>query len=130
MVDKAIIIRDEQGVAIRVIGAIQDVTRARIEEQRLKLLESVVTNTTVAVLIAGIEVIPDVGPKVLYVNEAFTSMTGYLPADVINGSRGSYTENVPIPNPCAFCFRRYQKDDPWRWNWCAVRNPDRNSGGK
>lgn len=85
VVDKAVIIRDEQGTAIRVIGAIQDVTRARIEEQRLKLLESVVTNTTVAVLIAGIEVIPDVGPKVLYVNEAFTSMTGYLPADVING---------------------------------------------
>jgi PAS domain S-box-containing protein len=86
VVDKAIIIRDEQGTATRVIGAIQDVTRARIEEQRLKLLESVVTNTTVAVLIAGIEVIPEVGPKVLYVNEAFTSMTGYLPADVINGS--------------------------------------------
>jgi len=86
VVDKAIIIRNEQGGAIRVIGAIQDVTRARNEEQRLKLLESVITNTTVAVLIAGIEVIPDKGPKVLYVNEAFTSMTGYLPSDVINGT--------------------------------------------
>lgn len=97
VVDKAIIIRDEQGMATRVIGAIQDVTRARIEEQRLKLLESVITNTTVAVLIAGIEVIPDVGPKVLYVNEAFTSMTGYLPADVINGSpRILYGERTDV----------------------------------
>jgi PAS domain S-box-containing protein len=86
VVDKAIIIRNDRGLATRVIGAIQDVTRARREEQRLKLLESVITNTTVAVLIAGIEVIPNIGPKVLYVNEAFTSMTGYLPADVINGS--------------------------------------------
>lgn len=84
--DKAIIIRDENKRACQIIGAMQDVTRLKIEEQRLKLLESVITNTTVAVLIADIEILPDLGPKILYVNEAFTSMTGYEPGDVHNGS--------------------------------------------
>jgi PAS domain S-box-containing protein len=84
--DKAIIIRDENGKAIQIIGAIQDITRLRVEEQRLKLLESVITNTSVAVLIADIEIVPGFGPKILYVNEAFTSMSGYETQDVLNGS--------------------------------------------
>lgn len=84
--DKAIIIRDENRRAFQIIGALQDVTRVKIEEQRLKLLESVVTNTSVAVLIADIEIRPELGPRILYVNEAFTSMTGYSPGDVQNGS--------------------------------------------
>jgi PAS domain S-box-containing protein len=84
--DRAIIIRDENRKAIQIIGAMQDVTRLRLEEQRLKLLESVITNTSVAVLIADIEILPGLGPKILYVNEAFTSMTGYESNDVLNGS--------------------------------------------
>jgi PAS domain S-box-containing protein len=38
VVDKAIIIRDEKGNAIRMVGAMQDVTRQRQEERLLKLL--------------------------------------------------------------------------------------------
>jgi PAS domain S-box-containing protein len=84
--DRAIIIRDEHGKAFQIIGAMQDITRLKLEEQRLKLLESVITNTSVGVLIADIEIIPGFGPRILYVNEAFTSMTGYEPHDVLNGS--------------------------------------------
>jgi PAS domain S-box-containing protein len=84
--DRAIIIRDENRKAFQVIGAMQDVTRLRLEEQRLKLLESVITNTSVGVLIVDIEILPGFGPRILYVNEAFTSMTGYEPQDVLNGS--------------------------------------------
>jgi PAS domain S-box-containing protein len=46
-------------------------------EQRLRLLESVVINANDAVLIAEAETIDEPGPRIMYVNDAFTRMTGY-----------------------------------------------------
>lgn len=46
-------------------------------EQRLRLLESVVVNANDAVLIAEAETIDEPGPRIMYVNDAFTRMTGY-----------------------------------------------------
>ncbi|MBS1634488.1 MAG: PAS domain S-box protein [Bacteroidetes bacterium] len=68
---------------VRLLGAIQDITRQKEEEHRLKLLESVVTNTTDAILITEAEPIDAPGPRIVYVNPAFTKMTGYQPEDVI-----------------------------------------------
>jgi PAS domain S-box-containing protein len=81
--DKAIIIRNEQGKAIRMIGAIQDVTQRKIEEQQLRLLESVVTNTTDMIVITEAEPMNMPGPRIVYVNEAFTKATGYTKEEVI-----------------------------------------------
>jgi PAS domain S-box-containing protein len=81
--DTAIIIRDAQGKAIRMIGAMQDNTRIKVEEQRLKLMESVVTNTIDAVIISDIKVRPDLGPEVIYVNAAFSTMTGYSAEEIL-----------------------------------------------
>ncbi len=57
-----------------------------IEVNRLKLLESVVTNTTDAVLITEAKPFDLPGPIILYVNEAFTKMTGYTAEEVIGKS--------------------------------------------
>jgi PAS domain S-box-containing protein/LPXTG-motif cell wall-anchored protein len=81
--DKGIVVRNEQGNAIRMIGAMQDITIAKREEQQLKLLESVITNATDSVLITEAEPIDANGPRILYVNEAFTKMTGYSKEEVI-----------------------------------------------
>ncbi len=60
-----------------------DVTIAKKEEERLKLLESVITNSSDSVVITEAEPITGEGPKIIYVNEAFTKMTGYTFEEVI-----------------------------------------------
>lgn len=58
--------------------------KERIEEEhRLKLLSSVITNTNDAVLITEAEPFDEPGPRIIYVNEAFTKMTGYTAEEVI-----------------------------------------------
>ena len=46
-------------------------------------MESVITNTNDAVLITEAEPQNEPGPRIVYVNEAFTKMTGYKPHEVI-----------------------------------------------
>jgi PAS domain S-box-containing protein len=83
VLDKGFVIRDEQGKAIRMVGAMQDITQRKKEEQQLKLLESVITNTNDSILITEAEPFDEPGPRILYVNEAFTKLTGYTAEEVI-----------------------------------------------
>jgi PAS domain S-box-containing protein len=83
VVNRGFVIRDPQGKATRMAGAMHDITQRKTEEQRLKLLESVVTNTNDAVLITEAEPFDEPGPRIIYVNDAFTRMTGYTSAEVI-----------------------------------------------
>jgi PAS domain S-box-containing protein len=83
VIDRGIIIRNGSNKAIRMIGAMQDITKRKEEEQRLKLLESVITNTNDAVLIKEAMPSSELGRKIVYVNEAFTRMSGYKPEEVI-----------------------------------------------
>lgn len=83
VVNKGILTRGDDGRAKRIIGAMQDVTKHKEEEQHLKLLESVITNATDAVMITEAEPFDEPGPKVVFVNEAFTKMTGYTAEEVI-----------------------------------------------
>ncbi len=80
---KGVVKRDPEGQAVRMVGAMQDITRRKKEEQHLKLLESVITNTTDAVVVTEAEPFVLPGPKIIYVNAAFTKMTGYSPEEVI-----------------------------------------------
>ncbi|MEX2364615.1 MAG: PAS domain S-box protein, partial [Balneolaceae bacterium] len=81
--NRAFVIKDENGKATRMIGAMQDVSQGVEEEERLKLLESVITNTAESVVIT--EAVPEElpGRKILYVNEAFSKQTGYEKSEVI-----------------------------------------------
>ncbi len=81
--DKGFVIRDEHGKAIRMVGAMQDISQQKKEEQQLKLLESVITNTNDSILITEAEPFDEPGPRILYVNNAFTKMTGYTAEEVI-----------------------------------------------
>ena len=65
------------------IGMGIDITERKKGEAQLKLLESVITNTTDSVLITEAEPIDGDGPRIVYVNEAFVKMTGYSKKEVI-----------------------------------------------
>ncbi|MBC5841890.1 PAS domain S-box protein [Flavobacterium sp. F-380] len=67
-----------------IVANSRDVTKKIKEQQKLKLFESVITNSKDAIVITEVE--PSnkgLDPKIIFVNEAFTSMTGYLPIDII-----------------------------------------------
>ncbi|HEY1055348.1 MAG TPA: PAS domain S-box protein, partial [Emticicia sp.] len=83
VLDRGFIIVDGDHNPVRIIGAMQDITRQKEEENRLKLLESVITNATDAVLITDAEPIGEPGPVIVYVNDSFTKMTGYSREEVL-----------------------------------------------
>jgi PAS domain S-box-containing protein len=83
VLDRGFCIKDEGGTVTRLVGTMQDVTKQRAEENRLRLLESVVVNTNDVVIITEAEPYDLPGPKILYVNETFTKTTGYSFEEVI-----------------------------------------------
>ncbi|MFM7709555.1 MAG: PAS domain S-box protein [Ferruginibacter sp.] len=72
VLDKGFIVR-EGACAIRMIGAMQDITIQKQEELHLKLLESVIISTNDSVLITEAKK----GSPIIYVNPRFTDQTGY-----------------------------------------------------
>jgi len=84
--DRAFLVKDENGKAIRMIGAMQDVTRQKQEEHRLKLMETVITQMKDSVIIAAADKEGGLLPSTIFVNPAFTAMTGFRPSEVVGKS--------------------------------------------
>ncbi|MFC3362074.1 PAS domain S-box protein [Pedobacter fastidiosus] len=82
VVDKGFVIRDSKGMPLRMIGALQDITLRKKEEARLRILESVVTNTIDAVLVAEIWPTGEFTTRIIVVNSAFEQLTGYSASEV------------------------------------------------
>jgi PAS domain S-box-containing protein len=83
VIDKTFAIKDEDGRIIRMVGALQDITKQRAEEERLRLMESVILNTNDSILITEAEPYDLPGPRILFVNKAFSEMTGYSAEELI-----------------------------------------------
>ncbi|WP_340104537.1 PAS domain S-box protein [Rhodohalobacter sp. 8-1] len=81
--DRAFLIKGENGDPVRMIGAMQDITKMVEEQEQMKLLQSVITNTNESVVITEAETMDQSGGKIVYVNDAFTSMTGYSEEEVL-----------------------------------------------
>lgn len=77
------LIRNREGEPHYFEGTVQDITLRCVEEQRLKLMESVVTHTNDAVMITEAGPLEGHGPKIVYVNRAFNQMTGFKPEEII-----------------------------------------------
>lgn len=84
--DRGFLVMDEDRNVVRMIGAIQDISKQKEEEQRLKLLETVITQTKDTVIITEAGDIEEELPKIVFVNPAFTNMTGYKPKEVVDKS--------------------------------------------
>jgi PAS domain S-box-containing protein len=128
VLDKGLVIRNENGLGVRMVGAMQDVTKQKLEERRLKLLESVVTNTRDSILITEAEPLDFHGPQILYVNEAFTKMTGYTAEEVMGKTprilQGPKTDKEELKRlkeclqqwqPCEITVINYKKNGDEFW---------------
>jgi PAS domain S-box-containing protein len=83
VLNRGFLLKDENGRAVRMIGAIQDITKQKEEELRLKLLETVIVQTKESIIITEGVFGNQKFPKIVYVNPAFTSMTGFDPQEVL-----------------------------------------------
>ena len=86
VLDRGFLLKDENGKAIRMIGAIQDITKQKEEELRLKLLETVIVQTKDSIMITEANFNARKLPKIVYVNPAFSVMTGYSTYEIIGKS--------------------------------------------
>jgi len=86
VLDRGFLLKDESGRAIRMIGAIQDITKQKEEEQRLKLLETVITQSRDSILITEANSADRKIPRIVYVNPAFSQMSGYQSNEIIGKS--------------------------------------------
>ena len=86
VLDRGFLLKDDKGRAIRMIGAIQDITKQKEEEQRLKLLETVITQSKDSILITEANSVARRIPKIVYVNPAFSQMSGYESNEIIGKS--------------------------------------------
>lgn len=100
VLDKGFIIKDKFSKPIRMIGAIQDITKQKEEEIRLRLLETVILQTKDSIIITEADFNEDQLPKIVYVNPAFSLMTGYQAFEIIGQSpdilKGSKTNPEAI----------------------------------
>ena len=75
-------VRDKDGKIIGLVVMAQDITERKQVEESLQLLNSAVLQSKESVLITDAQLdLP--GPRILFVNPAFTSMTGYTAEEVI-----------------------------------------------
>lgn len=111
VIDKGFLVKNEEGKIIRMIGAIQDVTKQKEEEQRLRLLETVITQSNDAVMICSIQLNENSMPNIAFVNSAFETMTGYttnesvgMPLDILFGEKSDLDQTEKLKR----CIKEYQ----------------------
>ncbi|GMQ29659.1 PAS domain-containing protein [Algoriphagus confluentis] len=80
--EKTIILRNNIGTPIRMVGALQDITKEKEREEHLKLLESVVTHTSDAILISQYNTEKQ-DFETIYSNHSFSEITGYPKEEVL-----------------------------------------------
>lgn len=100
VLDKGFIIKDKLGKPVRMIGAIQDITKQKEEEIRLRLLETVILQTKDSVMITEADFNEKHLPKIVYVNPAFSAISGYQAFEVIGQSpdifKGPKTDPIAV----------------------------------
>lgn len=77
------IVYDHLGKPLSLKGTVQDITLQKIEEQSIKLMNKVITNTSDSVMIMEAIPLDEPGPRIIYINHAFTKLTGYSENEII-----------------------------------------------
>ena len=107
--------RDEQGEAIGIIGISRDITERKKADERLRLLETAVENANDVVVITEAEPVGLPGPRIVYVNPAFTRHTGYRAEEAIGGTPRMLQGPGSDPAVKAFIGKALKK-----WKPCHV----------
>jgi PAS domain S-box-containing protein len=91
---------NSEGKIDGIVAVIADITAEKQQAAELRLLQSVVVNTNDAAIVTEAEPIDFPGPRILYVNEAFTRITGYQPHEILGKSprilQGAKTDRAEI----------------------------------
>jgi PAS domain S-box-containing protein len=77
VLDRGYLIRDESGNAVRMIGAMQDITERTRDIEEIKQLSLVASKTE------NLVIITDANEKIEWVNEGFVTSTGYSLGEVV-----------------------------------------------
>lgn len=88
-------VKDKDGTVVGIVVMGQDISERRRSEEQVRLLGSAVEQSTESILITDAELdLP--GPRILFVNPAFTKMTGYSAEEAIGSTprilQGSKTD--------------------------------------
>lgn len=106
---------NEQGKPYQYVAIRTDITKKKNEEEKLRLMDMVITNTNDAIVITEAEPIDGEGPRILFVNEAFTRMTGYTADEVI----GKTPRILQGPDTDRNELRRL-KESMRKWQPCEI----------
>ncbi|CAM3958968.1 PAS domain-containing protein [Flavobacterium antarcticum] len=112
ILDRGFLVIDKNNSAVRMIGAMQDISGKKQEEERLKLLETVITNAKDAILITDAEISNQLAPNVIFANEAYTQMSGYEFSEIVNKSMLDtlqMDEGSPVFKELSDCLRKKQE---------------------
>jgi PAS domain S-box-containing protein len=122
--DRGHIIYNENGSS-RMIGATQDITARKLTE--IKLLESERKLSLIARQTVNAVVITDVEEKIIWVNSAFTRITGYESEEVMGRKPGSFLQGKETnPLTVAYLRQKIKEKQPFE---CEIINYSK-SGGK
>lgn len=115
------------------VAVVSDVTEQKRQAEQVRLLQSVVVNTNDAIVITEADPINEPGPRILYVNEAFTRITGYTLEEVLGktprllqGAKTSQTEldkvrsALAMRKPIIVEVINYRKDTSEFWSEFSV----------
>ena len=128
VLDRGFILKDENGKAIRMIGAIQDITKQKEEENRLKLLETVFTEAKDSIIITQAVSSDNQIPTIVFANPAFSKMSGYKHSEIIGKSPNFFmgensdlqeieklTDCIKNKKECFLEIILYKKDQSEYW---------------
>jgi PAS domain S-box-containing protein len=117
------VIYDAYNNPMRVIGALEDISKRKEEEHWSKLLESVVINTTDGVIITNAE-IGALGPKIMYINTAYAQMTGYSKEELVGKTPRIFAQHHVNKPALIKLYRAVKKHLP-----CDIEVVDVNKSG-
>jgi len=126
VLDRGYVARTPDGKAIRMIGAMMDITRRKLMEEALRLSERAIEASVNPIIITGH---PAAGAKIVYVNPAFERVTGYTRHEAL-GRNCSFLQGKDRSQPelekirlalregkdCHTLLRNYRKDGALFWN--------------
>jgi PAS domain S-box-containing protein len=126
-------LQNSEGHIDGLVAVIADITAQKQQAEQVRLLQSVVVNTNDAVVITAAEPIDNLGPQILYVNEAFTKITGYSPEEVLGKTprilQGAKTDPAALAKIRSALARwevvtveviNYRKDGSEFWNEFSI----------